>query len=72
MTLPLGDIAADQSVTVSWQGVAPNSAGVISNNNVSVSATELSSAITHRSDEQSSTVVATPPLKDIYLPTILR
>ncbi len=72
VTLAVGDLAAGQSVSASWMGQASNTAGVIPNSTLSLSANELSSTITHEQADEPMTIVTDRPVLSTYLPAILR
>ncbi len=72
VTLDVGDIGPDQSVTVSWMAQASPDAGEVTNSEFSLTGFELPSEVAGEADSGQTTVVVDPPLKMLFLPFMIR
>ena len=72
VTLDVGDIAPDQSVTVSWMAQASPDAGEVTNSEFSMTGFELPGEVAGEADSGQMTVVVDPPLKMLFLPFMIR
>ena len=72
VTLDVGDVGSDQSVTVSWVAQAPPNIGDINNSEFSMIGSELPSEIAGAAGSGQTTVVVEPPLMKLFLPLAVR